>query len=60
MRAILNIGLQHHSFTSLSPIGPSSEKAFALTSIVRGARRWGSALKGWVPSQRCGLPGPGD
>ena len=29
MRAILNIGLQHHSFTSLSPIGPSSEKAFA-------------------------------
>jgi len=29
MRAILNIGLQHHLFTSLSPIGKGSEKAFA-------------------------------
>src|SRR5215831_15080222 len=29
MRAILNIGLQHHFFTSLSPIGEGSEKAFA-------------------------------
>jgi hypothetical protein len=26
VRAILNIGLQHRSFTSLSPNGPSSEK----------------------------------
>jgi hypothetical protein len=27
VRAILNIGLQHRSFTSLSPNGPSREKA---------------------------------
>jgi len=29
MRAILNIGLQHHFFASLSPIGKGSEKASA-------------------------------
>src|SRR5207302_10974075 len=55
MRAILNIGLQHHSFTSLSPIGPSSEKAFAPDfNCARGEKmRIGTEEVG--PSQGCRL-----
>src|SRR2546421_3960217 len=59
MRAILNIGLQHRSFTSSAPIGSSSEKAFAPDfDCAWGERDEDSALKKWsVPKVRTSGPG---
>ena len=55
VRAILNIGLQHRSFTSLSPNGPSSEKA----SDADFDCAWGEKMRIRTeevgPSQRCRL-----
>ena len=55
VRAILNIGLQHRSFTSLSPNGPSSEKA----SDADFDCAWGEKMRIGTeevgPSQGCRL-----
>ena len=55
VRAILNIGLQHRSFTSLSPNGPSSEKA----SDADFDCAWGEKMRIGTeevgPSQECRL-----
>src|SRR5947208_10748797 len=55
MRAILNIGLQHHSFTSLSPIGPSSEKAFAPDFDCAWGEKMRIGTEEVGPSQGCRL-----
>src|SRR5439155_1193049 len=55
VRAILNIGLQHRSFRSLSPNGPSSEKA----SDADFDCAWGEKMRIGTeevgPSQECRL-----
>jgi hypothetical protein len=47
--------LQHRAFTSLSPVGSSSEKAFAPLFEWCGARRSESALKKWACPKGVGL-----
>jgi len=58
VRAILNIGLQHRSFTSLSPNGPSSEEASDPDLDCAWGEKMRIGTEELGPSQRC-RPGRG-
>src|SRR5207245_3495993 len=55
VRAILNIGLQHRSFTSLSPNGPSSKKASDADFDCAWGKRMRIGTEEAGPSQGCRL-----
>jgi hypothetical protein len=58
MRAIVNVGLQHRSFTLLSPNGPSSEKASDLDFDCAWGEKTRIGTEEVGPPQRC-RPGRG-